>query len=301
MSKVIIAGAGGFVGGALTQKFVENGIEVLAISQVYNSSFPKSPFIHRIEADISDYDKLVQLIPNGEYDVFYNLAWRGINGPEKADPLIQLGNIEMAMICANIAKSIQCKKYLCAGTIAERAVESLKNLKKTNGGMIYGTAKHCAHLLLETYCKNIGLNFVWMQFSNIYGPNNKTGNLVSYTLGELIQGNEASFGPADQPYDFIYVDDLIEAVLRLGKIHTTSNTYFIGSGEPRLLKEYLIEVGRLVGRPELIRIGKRPDDGIIYSLDMFDTTLLKQEIGEYVTKTFTDGIKETLKTYKQEE
>ena len=55
-----------------------------------------------------------------------------------------------------------------------------------------------------------------MQFSNIYGVGNKTGNLVSYTLGELMAGKEAAFGPALQPYDFIYVDDLIEAVYRLG-------------------------------------------------------------------------------------
>ena len=46
-----------------------------------------------------------------------------------------------------------------------------------------------------------------MQFSNIYGVGNKTGNLVSYTLGELMAGKEAAFGPALQPYDFIYVDD----------------------------------------------------------------------------------------------
>jgi nucleoside-diphosphate-sugar epimerase len=56
-----------------------------------------------------------------------------------------------------------------------------------------------------------------MQFSNIYGIGNNTGNLVSYTLGELILNKEANFGPALQPYDFIYVDDLIEAVYRLGK------------------------------------------------------------------------------------
>lgn len=298
MSKVIIAGAGGFIGGVLTQKFVDKGIEVLALSQLYNASFPDNPCVQKIEADITGCDALIQIIPRGEYDAFYNLAWRGINGPEKADPFIQLDNIKMALTCAKIAKALHCKKYLCAGTIAERAVESLDKLEKTSGGMAYGTAKHCAHLMLETYCKSIGLDFVWMQFSNIYGPSNRTGNLISYTLGELAQGKVASFGPANQPYDFIYVDDLIEAVYRLGKCQTNCNTYFIGSGEPRLLKDYLMEVGELAGTPELIQIGIRPDDGIVYSLDMFDTTLLKQEIGEYVTKPFTDGIRETLKAYK---
>ena len=299
MSKVIIAGAGGFIGGALTKKITENGTEVLAISNFYNSSFPDSPLIHRIEADIFDRDTLLRIIPKGEYDAFYNLAWRGVNGPEKADPLIQIENIKMALICAFVAKTINCKKYLCAGTIAERAVESLDNLDTTSGGMTYGTAKYCAHLMLETYCKHIGLDYVWMQFSNIYGPNNKTGNLVSYTLGEVLKGKAASFGPANQPYDFIYIVDLIEAVFRLGKCHTSKNSYFIGSGEPHILKEYLMKIGELAGRPELIQIGKRPDDGIVYSLNMFDITPLRQEIGEFVTKPFIDGIIETLEAYKQ--
>ena len=162
---------------------------------------------------------------------------------------------------------------------------------------MYGVAKHCTHLMLETYCKNIGLEFVWMQFSNIYGPANKTGNLVSYTIGELEKGNEASFGPALQPYDFILVDDLIEAVLRLGENKTSKNSYFIGSGEPRQLKDYLLEIGQLCGKEELIKIGLRPDDGIKYTLDMFNTAPLKDDIGEYITKNFTDGIKYTLENY----
>lgn len=156
--------------------------------------------------------------------------------------------------------------------------------------MMYGVAKHCTHLMLEKYCKNIGQNFVWMQFSNNYGPRNKTGNLVSYTISQLMKGNEATFGPAMQPYGFIYVEDLIEAVYRLGINETTDNCYFIGSGEPRVLKDYLLEIGRACGHEELIKIDVRPDDGIVYTFGIFDTSKLKQAIGEYVTKAFVQEI-----------
>ena len=116
-----------------------------------------------------------------------------------------------------------------------------------SGGMMYGVAKHACNLIVEDYCKNIGLPFVWMQFSNIYGVGNKTGNLVSYTLGELMAGKEATFGPAQQPYDFIYVDDLIEAVYRLGVCTTPKAFYYIGSGRPRKLSDYLSRIGELAG------------------------------------------------------
>ena len=134
---------------------------------------------------------------------------------------------------------------------------------------------------------------------NIYGPNNKTGNLVSYTIEEMIKGNNAIFGPALQPYDFIYIDDLIEAVIRLGKNKTRKNCYFIGSGSPRILKEYLIEIGKQYGRSDLIKIGLRPDDGIKYTLDMFNINELVNDVGNYISVPFSDGIKNTLKQYKE--
>ena len=298
MKNVIVTGANGFIGSSLIKKLIEKKVNVIALDISFkNSKLPESDLIKAIEISLDNVDILMQMIPNEEYDVMYHLAWAGVNGPSKADPVIQLKNAEMAMNCATVAKRLGVKKLLCAGTIAERATESLSNLNTTSGGMMYGVAKHCTHLMLETYCKNIGLEFVWMQFSNIYGPANKTGNLVSYTICELEKGNEATFGPALQPYDFILVDDLIEAVLRLGENKTKKNCYFIGSGEPRQLKDYLLEIGRLCGKEELIKIGLRSDDGIKYTLDMFNTAPLKEDIGEYITKNFTDGIKYTLENY----
>ena len=298
MKNVIVTGANGFIGSSLIKELIEKEVNVIALDISFqHSKLPASNFIRKIETSLDNVEKLIEVIPHAEYDAFYHFAWAGVNGPSKTDPVIQLKNAEMAMNCATVSKKLGVKKLLCAGTIAERAVESLHNLQTTSGGMMYGVAKHCTHLMLETYCNNIGLDFVWMQFSNIYGPSNKTGNLVSYTIGELKKGNEASFGPALQPYDFIYIEDLIEAVLRLGEKETKKNNYFIGSGEPRQLKDYLLEIGHLYGKEELIKIGMRPDDGIKYTYDMFDTAPLKENIGEYITKNFTEGIKYTLENY----
>ena len=250
---------------------------------------------------MDNVEKLQDMIPAADYDAMYHLAWAGVNGSSKVDPTVQLNNIQLGINCANLCKALGVKKLLCAGTVAEQAVHILPHLTQTSGGMMYGVAKHCAHLMLEDYCKNIGLQFVWMQFSNIYGVGNKTGNLVSYTLGELLKGNEATFGPAAQPYDFIYVDDLLEAVYRLGEAETNKSTYYIGSGSPRILKEYLLKIGELAGMQNKVGIGIRPDDGIKYDFSMFDTSSLKGTVGEYVSTTFEDGINKTIEWLKTQQ
>lgn len=297
MKNVIVTGGNGFIGSSLIKKLVANGIKVVAVDITFQGErLPDSELITKIESCVDA--SLVEKLPVEEYDAFYHLAWKGVNGADKAKPSVQLANIQMAIDCADICKKLNVKKYLCAGTVAENATFSLPNLEKTSGGMMYGVAKHACRLILEDYCKNIGQQFVWMQFSNIYGVGNKTGNLVSYTLGELMTGNEATFGPALQPYDFIYVDDLIEAVYRLGEKETNKAFYYIGSGSPRQLKEYLLRIGKLAGYADKVGIGIRPDDGIKYSMDMFCNDDLVDAIGEYVSTDFDNGINKTIEWLK---
>ena len=297
MKNVIVTGGNGFIGSSLIKKLVANGIKVVAVDITFQGErLPESELITKIESCVDA--SLVEKLPVEEYDAFYHLAWKGVNGADKANPSVQLANIQMAIDCADICKKLNVKKYLCAGTVAENATFSLPNLEKTSGGMMYGVAKHACHLILEDYCKNIGQQFVWMQFSNIYGVGNKTGNLVSYTLGELMTGNEATFGPALQPYDFIYVDDLIEAVYRLGEKETNKAFYYIGSGSPRQLKKYLLRIGQLAGYADKVGIGIRPDDGIKYSMDMFCNDDLVDAVGEYVSTDFDNGINKTIEWLK---
>ena len=299
MKNVIVTGGNGFIGSSLIKKLIEKGINVVAVDITFaDDRLPESELITKIESCVDA--TLVDKIPVGDYAAFYHLAWRGVNGVDKADPIVQLANIRMAVDCANICKQINVKKYLCAGTVAENATFSLSNLEKTAGGMMYGVAKHACHLILEDYCKNIGQRFVWMQFSNIYGVGNRTGNLVCYTLGELMAGKEAAFGPALQPYDFIYVDDLIEAVYRLGINETKKAFYYIGSGSPCILKEYLLRIGELAGCADKVGIGIRPDDGIKYTMDMFDNSDLVSAIGEYISMPFDEGINKTMAWLRNE-
>ena len=65
------------------------------------------------------------------------------------------------------------------------------------------------------------------------------------------------------------------------------------------LKEYLLEMGELCGRRDAVKIGLRQDDGIRYSFDMFDTKALREDVGEYVSMRFTEGIKKTINWLKE--
>lgn len=105
-----------------------DGVKVVAVDITFaGDRLPESEFITKIESGVDV--SLAKKIPSGEYDAFY--IWLGESEwCRKADPTVQLANIQMAVDCVNISKQLNVKKYLCAGTVAENATFSLPTWRK---------------------------------------------------------------------------------------------------------------------------------------------------------------------------
>ena len=124
--------------------------------------------------------------------------------------------------------------------------------------------------------------------SNIYGGDNTNGNLISYTMKEFSEGHKPGYGPCLQPYNFTYIDDVIEALCVIGEKENTKHEYLISNGEYRTLKDYLEELADLYKKE--ISIGERPDDGVRYDVSWFEDSSLKDDF-DFISKySFTEGI-----------
>lgn len=289
MKNVVITGGSGFLGSSLVRRLLKEDIHIFMIGR--HSLNEISPNSEKITYIRDDSDRVKCMFKGITIDAFYHFAWQGVAGSDKTKYDIQINNIMLTLRYAELAHALGCGKYLCTGSLTERAVDGLGSLSKSSEGMIYGAAKRCCHIMLETYCKSVALDFVWMQLANIYGLGNKNENLISYTIGRIKNGEAAKFGPASQAYDFLYVDDLTEAVYRIGMMGAKGNFYYIGSGEPKMLRDYLKSIGEICGRPDLIRIGERADDSIRYSYEMMDSLPTFAAIGNYVSDTFENHVK----------
>lgn len=301
MKKVIVTGANGFVGYWLIRELSKNDVKVTAIIKDTNENISMlSDFkgVDIVYCELAELDTLKDKIANRDYDAFYHLAWISAGGAGRADYAIQLQNVKYACDAVGVAKELGCKKILFAGTVTEKIAENILNLSGKAVNNIYGICKHMTHCLVDVESQRQGIDYVWMQFSNLYGPYSINGNIVGYTIKELLQGNEAKFGPANQIYDLLYIEDLVYAAYLLGANKTESHTYYLGSGQLRILSDFLSEIGAVCGKPELIKIGARPDDGTRYKEEWFDITPLKNDTGYTPKISFEQGLKETIEWMK---
>ena len=300
MKKAVVTGANGFVGSWLVKELVEQNFYVYSVVKDENeivseiNGFENSEIVY---CDLSKIKNLAEIIGEKEIDAFFHLAWVGSGGPLRADYKIQLNNSIYSCDAAFAAKEMNAKRFLCAGTVTEHIVDNTLMMKNVSQNMMYGIAKKTTHLALNAYCKTIGLDFVWMQFSNVYGPNNMSGNLLSYAFNEISAGRIPEFSKGTQPYDFIYVKDLVHAIYLLATNELNHATYFLGSGEKCKLFEYLEKIPKIIDGCD-VALGKRPEDGIVYLEEWFDANDLCVDTGFKVNYTFEDGVTETYNWYK---
>lgn len=298
MKKIIVTGANGFIGRWLVKELSDHRFDVYAVVRPGRCGNIGQYLdkIHLVECDMTDYADLPDLI--GEHiDTFYHLAWAGVGGQERADYEKQLLNEKYACDAAMAAARLDCRRFICTGTITERLIGGEQSPVSDN--MIYGICKASAKQLLDVICKRKGMKFVWAQLSNIYGPYNTTGNIMNYLLGELLNGRNPEFSKGEEFYDLMYVEDTVCALRLLGESGSVKGKYFIGSGTPMLLKEYLERTSDFLGKSGEIRIGAREDDGLHYSKDWFCTDDLREDTGYMTRYSLEQGVAKTVDWMKE--
>ena len=121
IKNVIISGATGAIGTALTALCLSKGMKVLILTRPdskRNERIPDDPLVTVIKCDFSNLDKLKNTT-GIEWDCFFHFAWAGTSGPGRNDMTLQTENIRTALSAVSLAKRFGCKKFVGAGSQAE--------------------------------------------------------------------------------------------------------------------------------------------------------------------------------------
>lgn len=301
MNKVVITGADGFVGSNTVQCFLDHGIEVLALDIVDKPRrlTPQTGLSYKC-VDITDKEQLLKAISIGEYDTFVHFAWAGSAGPLRTDYNLQMQNALNTVECLKTARELGCSRFVCAGSIMEREVEAAVHTQGSRPGMgyIYGMGKHIAHCLCKSVAANIGIDLLWPMITNAYGVGELSPRFVNTTLRKIINHEPLQFTAGTQNYDFVYVTDVAQAFFDVAEKGVPFKEYIIGSGNARLLKEFIIEMQQALAPDQTPQFGDVPFSGTNLPLSAFDTTDIEQDCGFKPKVGFAEGTRMTMEWLK---
>lgn len=303
MKKVIISGAGGFVGSALVRELLQYDYEVYALDREgCANNLHQDERVHFMPCELAEMAGLTDKLPHQQYHAFYHFAWVGSAGPARADTRLQLNNAQWTVDSLRVAKELGCERFLCAGSIMEHETMAAAYTQGNKPGMgyIYGGGKLIAHVICMSVAAEIGIDLIWPEITNAYGVGEKSPRMINTTIQKCIRGEAPQFTAGTQNYDFIYIDDVARAFRLIGEKGKPFHEYLIGSSTARPLKEFLLEMQSAIAPDLEFQFGDIPFSGIDLPLSRFDCSQTETDTGFRAEISFGEGCKRTLEWWKEQ-
>lgn len=318
----VVVGGAGFVGSNLVRALALGGatrttvVDNLLSSE--RSSVPTSPAVHFLEGSIADDEVLRQLPTDSDY-IFHLATYHG-NQNSIADPLADHQNntlttlklLDQLVRWPRPAKII----YSSAGcTVAPKTFDVATPTSEDDPVSLwldspYQISKIVGELYGNFYFHHHGIPFVKARFQNVYGPGEILGAGVWRGTAATVWRNvtptfvyralQRQALPVENggvaTRDFIYVDDIVDGLMRCAVLGEPGETYNLASGVETSILDLATTINELTGNPAGLhlrpardwdRSGKRfgSTDKAIRHLGFHAQTALRDGLSRTVTWT----------------
>lgn len=305
MRKAVITGAGGFIGRNLTRRLLQENVQVYGIDiEAAQGRILADTGVTPLSVDIGDKKELANILKVARPEVFYHLAWAGVSTDVKNEVGMQVSNIPLAVTVLEACGEAGCKHVIIPGSASEYAYcgRTIDGQNTPAPGDAYAASKAAAQVLCQWYARQHELNLNWLLIGSIYGPGRNDSNILTYTIKALLRGEKPRYTKLEQLWDYIYIDDLIEALYLLGIYGKPDGVYPIGSGQARPLAEYIRQIQAEIA-PDVplgigalpYKFGSKPDNSVL------DITALRTDTGFAPQVTFKEGIGRTIAYFREME
>lgn len=257
--RALVTGGAGFIGAHLTARLVERGFEVVVLDDLSwgdASKLAGLPAVRLLRGDVQELPQLAAQL--GSFSHVFHLAalisaYQSLEQPDQYFDTNVKGLLRVLELCA---KS-QAPRLVFASTSgvygnSEHARKSEQDLPRPT--TVYAATKLAGEQLLDMYRSRIGFDDVALRFFNVYGPGQSTkhpyANVTCRFSHAAAKGSAVQlYGDGSVTRDFIYIDDVVEAVLTVAFEKTRHRVYNVGTGRSVSIADLLDTVQRLAARP----------------------------------------------------
>lgn len=300
IKKVVMTGGSGPVGLALIKCLLSKNIKIL-LFQRYNSAkkmyLPLDDNLEIVWLDLSDITKYNPT--ETDYDVFFHLGWACTKSETRGDISSQMKNIGYTCNAVDLAYRMGCHTFVGVGSQAEcgRHNEDITPNISCYPENAYGIAKLSANYFSSIKCEQYGIRHIWPRILSAYGFYDNINSILVNTILRAIQSEKLLFSKGDQIWDFVFLEDVAEAIYLIAVRGNEGVCYPIASGNARPLKEFLLILGEQMDCLDKMEFGAIPysDKQIMYLSG--NISKLTEDTGWYPKTEFEDGIRKTIEFY----
>ena len=225
IKKILVTGGAGFLGSHLCERLLQEGHEVICLDNCFTGN--KSNIYHLMESPKFEFLRHDVTFPLYiEVDEIYNLACPASPIHYQHDPVqTTKTSVNGAINMLGLAKRLKAK-ILQASTSEVYGDPNMHPQSESYWGNVnpigrrscYDEGKRCAETLFFDYYRQHGLSIKVARIFNTYGPRMHPfdGRVVSNFIIQALRNEPITiYGNGQQTRSFCYVDDMVEALIRL--------------------------------------------------------------------------------------
>lgn len=215
---------------------------------------------------------------------------------------MQTLNIKYTLDAVELAKRLGCNTFIGAGSQAEygRVEGIILPDTPTNPENGYGIAKLTAGYMSRILSNQYNIRHIWTRIFSVYGPYNDKNAMIMKSISEMIENKTSpNYTKGEQIWDYIYSKDVAEALYLIAEKGKNNSIYCIAQGESRPLYQYINIIKDCIDESIELKLGAIPYNSNQVMNLQADISNLKNDTGFYPKYNFRQGIKETIKWYKE--
>jgi UDP-glucose 4-epimerase len=255
--KFLVTGGAGFLGAPLANRLAADGHSVAVLDDLSNGrSTDLAPEVRFTQGDVDNVPLLWSLLQ--EIDCVYHLAAcvsvpQSILHPREYNRVNVGGTVSLmeAMRDTGVRRVV----FTSSGAVyGHQERQPVREVDSPQPDSPYAVSKWAAEQYIHTIGELWGIETVALRIFNAYGPRQSLpvshAPVVPRFLHQVLTGGSVMiFGNGRQTRDFVYVDDVVEVLLRAATAqHINRQVINIGSGKETSIQELVQYVEQVTGR-----------------------------------------------------
>lgn len=260
--RILLTGAGGFVGSYAARRLLADGHELALLLRPRCDTWRIRDLLLRTQVIAGDMQRLSSVrrdIEEFRPEAVVHCAWRGVGNGARND-VAQEANIAASLELVNIAARAGARNWIGVGSQAEygpcsqRITEDVPARPTTR----YGQAKLATCREAGKLCAELGVRFAWLRLFSTYGPGDDPTYLIPYLTGLLLRGERPVVTAGEQLWDYIYISDVAAAIARVVEQDDARGIMNLGSGTTATIRSIIEQVRALIDPRLPIGFGEAP-------------------------------------------
>ena len=246
-SKILIVGASGFIGSALTKKLLSAGANITAL--IGNSGIKYLQGIQK-RIKVYSYQKVKNRLNKlGTFKHVYNLSGHTDLKQSFRDPISYEANKPLTTI--NLIENVKAEKFvnISTGSVYDCGDNPLSENSPLKPLSPYAISQLNADYYTQILCDYKKIPYLVLRLFNPYGPPNMTRGFIASVINRILENREVILCNPQRQFDFTFIDDVVNAISFLSR--RENGIFNIGQGKPATLMDAFKFIKAFVGRIDL--------------------------------------------------